>query len=108
DGLQDLPERGALGVAAVQQPRDVLEADVAGLQLLVREDPQPALPRVVVALERVVHLVDAVALRFLAERRLGARRAAAEQDAVLWFHGRSLYRTDAARRSGRWTPQVPD
>src|SRR5688572_7734857 len=44
DRLQDLAQRRAVGVAAVHQPADVFEADVAGLELLVVEyaDAAPA------------------------------------------------------------------
>ena len=44
------------------------------------------MPFDLVAVEREVHLFDPVALGAGAKRRLGARRAAAEQDALGWFH----------------------
>ena len=84
--LQDLADRRAVGVAAVHQPRHVLEADVAGLQLFVVEHADAAVARHRVAVEREVHFLDAVALGARAELRLGAGRAAAEQDEVALVH----------------------
>jgi hypothetical protein len=45
-----------------------------------------------VLLEREVHFLDAVAFGRLAESGLGARRAAAEQDAISWLHGEQYIR----------------
>src|SRR5262245_4111472 len=84
--LEDLPERGAVGVAAMHQLRDVLEAHVTGEQLLVIEDTNPAAPRLGVPLEREVHFLDTVTLRARAELRFGAGRRAAEQDVVGFVH----------------------
>ena len=72
----------------MHQPRDVLEADVAGLQLFVIEHAHAAPPRLGVAVEREVDFLDAVALGAGAELRLGARRAAAEQNEVVLVHDR--------------------
>ena len=81
--LQDLAERRRVRVAAVHQPRDVGEADVAGAQLLVIEDAQAARADVDVALEGEVDFLDAEALGAGAERLFGAERAAAEEDVVV-------------------------
>ena len=82
DRLEDLANRRALGVAAVHQAGDVLETDVAGLQLLVIEDADAAPARVGVAVEGEVDFFDAVALGAFAERGFGAGGGATEQDAV--------------------------
>ena len=66
----------------MHQPRHVLEADVARLQLLVIEHADAAVPGDGVAVEGEVHFLDAMALGAGAELRLGAGRAAAEQDHV--------------------------
>ena len=84
--LQHLADRRRVGVAAVHQPRHVGQADVAGLQLFVIEDADAAVARDLVALEREVHLLDAVALGAGAERRLRPGRAAAEQNAFVTIH----------------------
>src|SRR5207247_8283436 len=62
------------------------EADVTRLQLLVIQDADAAVPVDLVALEREIHLLDAVVLGARAECRLCSRRAAAEQNAVVSFH----------------------
>ena len=51
------------------------------------EDAHAAVPVDLVALEREVHFFDAVVLGTGAEGGFGARRAAAEQDAVGCVHG---------------------
>src|SRR4051812_49160006 len=84
--LEDLAQRRTVGVAAMHQPRDVLEADVAGLQLLVIEHANAAAARLGVTFEGEVHFFDAVALGAAAELRLGAGRRAAEQDVVGLVH----------------------
>ena len=66
----------------MHQPGDVLEADVAGQQLFVVEDAYAAMPVDLVAVE--VKLTSSTPWRSAAgaEGGFGARRAAAEQDAV--------------------------
>ena len=84
--LQHLPQRRPLGVAPMHQPGDVLQADVAGQQFLVIEHAHAAMAVDLVAVEGEVHFLDAVTLGAGAERGFGARRAAAEQNAVGWLH----------------------
>ena len=84
--LQDLPDRRAVGVAPVHQPRHVLEADVAGLQLLVIEHADAAAARLLVTVEGEVHLLDAVAFGAGAELGLGPGSGAAEQNEVGLVH----------------------
>src|SRR6185436_11454088 len=86
DRLQDFPQRRTVGVAAVHQLRHVLEADVAGLQFLMIEDANAAPAFLRVALEGEVHFLDAMTFRALAERRLGARGGATEEDEVCFVH----------------------
>ena len=81
---------GRIGVAPVHQTRHVLEADVAGLQLLVIQHADAAMADDLVAVEREVHFFDAVAFGAGAELRFGARRAAAEENAVTRIHGRII------------------
>src|SRR5262249_44787891 len=87
DALQDLPEERRIGVAPVHQLADVRQAHVAVLQLGAGEHAEASCPGVAVALEGEVHLLDAVALRGLAECCLGALRGAAEEDAFFGLHG---------------------
>src|SRR5262245_46322129 len=87
DALQDLPEERRVGVAPVHQLADVRQAHVAVLQLGAGEHTQAARPSVAVTLEGEVHLLDAVPLRGLPERCLGALRGAAEEDAFFGLHG---------------------
>ena len=101
--LQHLADRRRVGVAAVHQARDVLEADVAGLQLFVVQHADAAVARDLVAVEREVHFLDAVALGARAELRLGARRAAAEENALVTVHCASPASCDHSIR--RWTLQ---
>src|SRR5215831_7245014 len=89
--LQDLSNRLGLGVPAIHQPRDILEAHVARLELLMVQHPHSARSAHRVLLEREVHFLDAVTLGRLAEGGFRARRAAAEEDAVRWFHGQAVY-----------------
>src|SRR5690606_1166215 len=84
--LEYAPERRAVGVAPVHQPRDVIEAHVTCEQLLVIEHPDAALPHDAVPVEGEVDFLDAVTLRARAELRLRARRAATEQDGVSRIH----------------------
>src|SRR5262249_53115620 len=84
--LQDLPERGAVGMAAVHQLRHVPEAHIAGQQFLVVEDANAAAPRLGVPVEGEVHFFDAVAFRARAEFRFGAGCRAVEQDVVGCVH----------------------
>ena len=61
----------------MHQPRDVLQADVAGEQLLVIEHAHAAVPIDLVAVEREVHFLDAMTLGAGAEvplRRLARLR----------------------------------
>ena len=83
--LQDLAERRAVGVAAVHQPRDVLEADVARLQLFVVQHADAPPPGLSVPFECEIDFLDAVTLGAGAELRLRARRGAAEQDEIVLF-----------------------
>ena len=66
---------GLSRVAPLQQPRDVLETDVAGLQFLVVQDAHAAVPGDLVAVEREVDLLDADAAR--RTRRTPLRRPGA-------------------------------
>src|SRR5262245_27746928 len=93
--LQDLPDRGAVGVAAVHQPGHVFEAHVAALQLFVIQHADAARADVLVPVEREVDFLDAVPFRARAELRLGAGRATAEQDEVGFLH-------DAVRIPSSW------
>src|SRR6185295_16568378 len=93
-----------IGVAPVHQARDVGEADVARLQLLMVEDAHPAVAIDFVPLEGEVHFLDAVAFGTGAEFRLRARRAAAEQDGFVSIHvcvSRVCDHTSAMSTSGR-------
>src|SRR5439155_6586427 len=72
-------------------------------QLLVIEDAHPTLPRNRMSVEREVHFFDPVLFRARAERRLGSRRPAAEDDAFAIVHRRiipSRSRPESRRRSG--------
>ena len=89
--LQHLSDRGAVGVPAVHQAREVLEAHVAGLQLLVIEHADAAAAGLGVPVEREVDFLDAVALGTGAELRFGAGGAAAEKNVVGLSHGRSPF-----------------
>ena len=77
-----MPDGRRVGVAAVHQAGDVLEADVAGLQLFVVQHADAAVAGDLVAVEGEVHFLDAVALGARAELGFRAGRAAAEQNAV--------------------------
>jgi hypothetical protein len=68
----------------VHQLGDVLEADVAVLQLGGAQGAHPAAALDAVPFEREVHLFHSVTLGRLAERRLGGAQAAAVQDAISW------------------------
>ena len=82
----------------MHQPRDVFEADVARLQLLVVQDAHAAMAHDLVAVEREVHFLDAVALGAGAELASAPWRAAAEQDAVAWIHRAIIH----GPRFGAW------
>jgi hypothetical protein len=71
----------------VHETAHVLETDVAVPQLLLGEDADSALPRIVVPLEREVHLFDAVALGGGSEGCLRATGGAAVEHAVVGLHG---------------------
>src|SRR5262249_14929742 len=75
------------------QLRNVFEAHVAGLQLLVIEHAHAAMPDDVVAVEGEVDLFDAMAFGAGAEFGLGAGRAAAEQDVVGSVHDEESIRS---------------
>src|SRR6185503_666836 len=107
-GLEDFAKQRGVRELPVHQLADVAEAHVAAPELGVGEDAAPALPDRIVALEGEVHLVDAVALGGGAERRLGTRRTAAEQDAVLAPHaGATLTRVHPGCNPGwGWTASV--
>jgi NADH dehydrogenase len=79
--LQHLTERRAIGVAPMHQTRDVREADVAVLQFFVIQYAHAAIADDLVSIKREVHFFDAVVLGAGTERRFGAGRTAAEQDA---------------------------
>ena len=123
EGLEHLADGRAVAVAPMHQARDVLEADVARLELLVIQHADAAVPRDLVAVEREVDLLDAVPLGRRAELRFRARGAAAEQNALGWLHRAiiaspchppgptapaSLSKTSAARARPtactRWSP----
>src|SRR5437016_1359937 len=89
DRLQHFAEERRVGILAVHELAQVAEAHVAAPQLGAREDAPTTLAHGVVPLEGEVDLVDAVALRGGAEGRFRARRAAAEENAVLAPHVRS-------------------
>ena len=74
------------GAETVSPSGVALQADVAGLQLLVIEHADAAAARLGVAVEREVHFLDAMALGAGAELGLGAGRGAAEQDVVGFVH----------------------
>src|SRR4029077_16044711 len=76
-----------VGVAAIHQLADVGQAHVAVLQLRTGEHADAAGPGITVSLEGEVPLLDAVALRGLAERCLGTLGGTAEEDAFLGLHG---------------------
>ena len=84
--LQHFSYGRSFGIAAVHQPGDVLEADVAGQQLFVIQDADAAVTLDPMTLEREVDFLNAVPLGAGTEVRLRARSAAAEQDAVGWIH----------------------
>src|SRR5262249_59535643 len=86
EGLQHLPEERGVGILPVHQLADVGEAHVPPPELRVGQHAEPAAARRLVSLEGEVHLVDAMALRGGAERRLGAPLTAAEENAVLAPH----------------------
>src|SRR5207245_7359961 len=87
--LQHLAEERCVGKLPVHELAHVAEAHVAAPQLGAREDAPTTLAHGVVPLEGEVDLIDAVSLRGGAEGRLRARRAAAEENAVLAPHARS-------------------
>src|SRR5207253_5344281 len=89
DRLQNFAEERGVGILPVHELAQVAEAHVAAPQLGAREDAPTTLAHGVVPLEGEVDLVDAVSLRGGAEGRLRARRAAAEENAVLTPHARS-------------------
>src|SRR2546426_1745042 len=89
DRLQHLAEERRVGKLPVHELAHVAEAHVAAPQLGARQDAPTTLAYGVVPLEGEVNLVDAVALRGGAAGRLRARRAAAEENAVLALHARS-------------------
>ena len=70
----------------MQQPRDIFEADIAAEELLVVQDANAPVPFDPMAVEGEVDLFDPAAFGVGAEGGLGARRAAAEQDALGCFH----------------------
>src|SRR6185436_425544 len=84
--LENLPQRRPLGVATVHQARHVREAHVSYGQFFVIEHAHAAMALDAGSVEREVDLLDAVALGAVAAPRLGARSAAAEQNAVAWDH----------------------
>src|SRR5262249_16642435 len=84
--LQHFANRGTVGVWAIHETRYVLEADVAVLQFLAIEDANAALTFDPVALEREVHLFDAVVFSAAAELGFRARRAATEENALRSSH----------------------
>src|SRR5437667_302546 len=90
DRLQHLAEERCVGKLPVHELAHVAEAHVAAPQLGAREDAPTTLAHGVVPLEGEVDLIDAVSLRGGAEGRLRARRAAAEENAVLAPHARSF------------------
>ena len=79
--LQDFADSRAVGVSTMQEPPEVLQAHVAGLQLLVIQHADAPVPCDVVALEGEVDFIDSTSFSAGAELCLSARRAAAEQDA---------------------------
>jgi hypothetical protein len=70
----------------MHQPRHVLEAHVAGKQLLVVEHADAAWPYHAVPFECEVHFLDAVLLRARAELGFRAEGAAAEENALRGVH----------------------
>jgi hypothetical protein len=69
--LQHLAQRRAFDVPPVHEPRDVLQADVAGQQLLVIEHAHAAVPIDLVTVESEMHFLDAIPLGRGTERGFG-------------------------------------
>jgi DNA replication protein DnaC len=86
EGLKHLAKHRAVGVPAIHEPRDIGEAHVACLKLFMIQDADAASAGNFVPVEREVDFVDAARFCACAERRFGARCAAAEQDALGWLH----------------------
>jgi hypothetical protein len=88
--LKHFANRRRVGIAAVHQAADVLEADVAVLQLFVVEHADAAVADDLVALEGEVHLLHAVPLGAGPELGFRSRGAATEENAVCCFHSHSI------------------
>src|SRR4030095_9540196 len=84
----------ALGIPPVHEPGHVLEADVARLQLLMIERAEAAPSNLLMPFKGEIHFFNAVAFGARAELGFGAGRAAAEEDAVRWFHKRCAAKSD--------------
>ena len=91
DALEDLLEQRRVAILAVHQPRYVRQADVALLELLVREDADASLTGITVAFEGEIHLIDAVPFGERSELLLGALCGAAEQHTLLRLQDRTSW-----------------